>query len=127
MEGSQLIDILKDQNYVGQILSCIDKLDSRLETGDVLATFIDIDSVSIDNRRIRNLTLKHPSVYFFCMSRDKFHPELRDAIRYHIYACLNIPVNPDELIYWLRCIKCSQNESRGPPQGVPTNQANEET
>lgn len=127
MEAEQLIHILKEHDYDSQMLPCIEKLDLRLATSEVLATFIDIDTVSIDNRRIRNLTHRHPSVYFFCMSHDKFHPELRDAICYHIYACLNKPIDPDELIYWLRCIHCSENDSRGPPRAASTTRSEKET
>jgi hypothetical protein len=65
---------------------------------------MDIDSVPVDNRTIRELTIKHPETYFLCTSKDRFHPDLKDAICYHIYACLNKPVDPDELFYWLRSI-----------------------
>jgi hypothetical protein len=30
---------------------------------------------------------------------------LRDSIRDHIYACLTKPIDPDELVYWLKCIR----------------------
>ena len=49
------------------------------------------------------------------LSFDKFHPELKDAICYHIYACLNKPIDPDELLYWLKCIQEDDTESRGSP------------
>ena len=114
-EVDQIRDILTEENYDCDVLQTIKDLDSELDQGAASAAFIDIDSVPIDNRLIRKLTLKHPSVYFFCMSRDKFHPELKDAICYHIYACLNKPLDPDELVYWLRCISSNENESRPTP------------
>ena len=114
-EVDQIRDILTEENYDSEVLQTIKDLDSKLDQRASTAAFIDIDSVAIDNRLIRKLTLKHPSVYFFCMSRDKFHPELKDAICYHIYACLNKPLDPDELVYWLRCISNSENESRPTP------------
>ena len=82
----------------------IKELKICLGKSDYLAVIIDIDTVSIDNRCIRELTLKYPNVYFFCLSKDKFHPELQDAICYHIYACLNKPVDPQELLFWLKCV-----------------------
>lgn len=65
---------------------------------------LDLDSIRIDNRTIRELTILYPHIYFLCMSKDRFHPELKDAICYHIYACLTKPLDYDELLYWLRCI-----------------------
>jgi hypothetical protein len=44
------------------------------------------------------------------MSSDRFHPELKDAICYHIYACLTKPLDYDELLYWLRCIEDNGND-----------------
>ena len=74
--------------------------------GDSACQFIfwDIDTVPADNRTVRDLTLKFPGVYFFCLSKHPFHPELKDAICYHIYACINRPIDPDELFYWLKSI-----------------------
>ena len=52
--------------------------------------------------------------YFFCLSKHPFHPELQDAICYHIYACLNRPVDPDELFYFLRSINENETKSSKP-------------
>jgi len=78
-----------------------------------LAVILDIDSVPLDNRAIRKLSAQYPGVPLLCISRDRIHPELKDAISYHILACLNKPVDFDELIYWLRCIESRQRESPG--------------
>jgi len=72
---------------------------------------LDLDSILVDNRSIRKLTLNYPQVYFLCMSKDRFHPELKDAICYHIYACLTKPLDEDELLYWLKCIEDEENGS----------------
>jgi DNA-binding NtrC family response regulator len=104
LEAIELSAMMVERNYASDILLSLEELASRLGSNDVTAVFIDVDSVSVDNRYIRDLTLKHPSVYFFCISRDRFHPELKDAICYHIYACLNKPVDPDELRFFLDSI-----------------------
>jgi DNA-binding NtrC family response regulator len=80
------------------------KLEKRIKQSGCQAIFWDIDTVNADNRMIRDLTLKFPGVYFFCLSKHPFHPELKDAICYHIYACLNRPIDPNELFYWLKSI-----------------------
>lgn len=100
-EAVQLCTMMAERDYDSEISVSMEMLGSRLEAGDVKAAFIDIDTIATDNRCIRNLTLKHPSVYFFAISCERFHPELKDAICYHIYACLNKPIDPDELNFFL--------------------------
>ena len=115
VEADQVSGMLADKRYTSQIVTSIELLISKLDQRCRRSVLIDIDSVPVDNRCIRNLTLTYPAIYFFCMSRDRFHPGLKDAICYHIYACMNKPINPEELIYWMRCIDRAENESRGPP------------
>ena len=109
-QGSQeLCDILKSQHYPTATTQSLSELESCIEEENHIAVIIDIDSVPVDNRSIRNLALKHPGVRFLCTSKDKFHPELKDAICYHIYACINKPVDPDELLYWIKSIYEEEN------------------
>lgn len=115
MEADHINTVLADESYTSETVPSLEILESRLQRSCGSAVLIDIDSVPIDNRCVRTLTLKHPSSYFFCMSRDKFHPELKDAICYHIYACMKKPIDPEELIYWMRCVDGDKNRSRGPP------------
>ena len=58
---------------------------------------------------LRELAADFPATPFLCISRDRVHPELKDAIRNHIYACLTKPVDMDEITYWLRCIREDQS------------------
>ncbi|RJQ67026.1 MAG: hypothetical protein C4519_24730 [Desulfobacteraceae bacterium] len=90
-------------------------LESGLRSAPCLAAILDIDSVPLENRTIRQLTIAFPGVSFFCTSRYRFHPELKDAICYHLFACLNKPVDYDELHYFLKCILRNETDSRGPP------------
>ncbi|NNL75902.1 MAG: hypothetical protein HKO68_06170 [Desulfobacterales bacterium] len=91
-----------------------DKLETHIEDSGCQAIFWDIDTVPADNRTVRDLTIKFPGIYFFCLSKHPFHPELQDAICYHIYACLNRPVDPDELFYFLRSINENETKSSNP-------------
>jgi DNA-binding NarL/FixJ family response regulator len=70
-----------------------------------IAAILDLDSVPLDNRTIRQLTTSFPSVQFLSASRDRSHPDLRDAIAHHLFACLTKPIDPDELHYFLKCIR----------------------
>ena len=108
----ELCEVLEKERYSVSALHSIQNLEKHLEEKKFQAVIIDIDAISIDNRTIRKLTLHFPEVYFFCLSEQPFHPELKDAICYHIYACLNKPVDEDELFYFLRSIY--ENETDTP-------------
>jgi len=97
--------ILESHGFPTTSIHSLAVLESLIQSGDILAVVVDIDSVPVDNRTIRELTLKYPGVRFLCTSKDRFHPELKDAICYHIYACLNKPVDPDELLYWIKSVR----------------------
>lgn len=101
--------LLEKNQYSTISIHSIQNLEHHLEEKKSLAVILDIDTITVDNRMVRKLTLKFPGIYFFCLSKHPFHPELKDAICYHIYACLNKPVDEDELFYFLRDIY--KNES----------------
>jgi two-component system, NtrC family, response regulator GlrR len=86
------------------------ELRNQLSEKSCIAVIMDIDSVAVDNRTIRDLVSAFPTIPFLCISKERFHPELRDSIRNHIYACLTKPIDPDELTYWLRCIRADDRE-----------------
>ena len=107
--SKELSSILESQHYQTNTIQSMPELDGCIKSEDCIAVIIDIDSVPVDNHTIRNLALQYPAVRFLCTAKDRFHPELKDAICYHIYACLNKPVDPDELLYWIKCIYEEEN------------------
>ena len=103
--GSRFCKLLEEGGYRATPLDSIPSLERSLQDEHPLAVIIDIDTIQVDNRCIRDLTVKYPGVYFFGLSSEALHPELREAICYHIYACMKKPVDPDELFYWLGSIE----------------------
>lgn len=103
--------ILAENSYAAHVVENMAMLDQALTKKTANCTILDVDTLDIDNPAIRKLTLQYPQIYFLCMSRDRFHPKLKDAICYHIYACLTKPLDYDELLYWLRCI---ENDAAAP-------------
>lgn len=102
--SGELSNILNSKKYPFSQAQTVSSLEGLFESDQYVAVILDIDSVPVDNRTIRDLTIKYPGVRFLCTSKDRFHPELKDAICYHIYACLNKPVDPDELLFWIKSI-----------------------
>ena len=110
-ECNEFCDLLNEQHFrTVSILSLPDMI-TFIEDTESMVVIIDLDSVPIDNRTIRKLTLKYPGIYFLCLSSDRFHPHLKEALCYHIYACINKPVDPDELLYWVRSIHKDESDS----------------
>ena len=103
-----LLALLSGQDYETQRVGSLTELRHTLAKEKFMAVFMDIDSVAVDNRVIRELAADFPVTPFLCMSRERVHPELKEAISNHIYACLTKPVDMDEIIYWLRCIREDQ-------------------
>ena len=103
--------LLAEYFYMAVPVDTLANLKRHLSNGEYLAVIMDIDSVPLDNRSIRNLVLEYPGTCILCVSKDRFHPELKDAICYHIYACLRKPVDPDELQFWLRSIRENEVDS----------------
>jgi len=104
--------LLEKEEYFTIPVHSIQYLEANIKQSNCIAVVLDIDTISIDNRTVREFTLKFPEVYFFCLSEQSFHPELKDAICYHIYACLNKPVDPDELFYFLRSIDEHETDTK---------------
>ena len=114
-ESKHLGGLLTERQYKSVAIDSLSEAGDHLLGQPCKAVIIDIDSVIVDNRTIRILSHQFPKVYWLCTSRKKIHPELSDAFRHHIYACISKPVDPDELFYWLKCIFENETENRGPP------------
>jgi len=99
-----LRNLLEERGYHTVPARSLSELNLFLQKKDCLVVLMDLDTAPLDNRTIRDLTQKNPAVYFLCLSSKRFHPELKESICYHIYACINKPVDLDELYYWLRSI-----------------------
>ena len=110
-ECGELCALLNDHQFSALPIHSLPEMVTFIQNTECLVVIMDLDSVPIDNRSIRELTLKYPETYFLCLSSDRFHPHLKEALCYHIYACINKPVDPDELIYWVRSIQKNESDA----------------
>lgn len=107
-EVKEICDILQPAGYTPCIIDNLEGVEEAVTAGNCMAVLLDLDSLDVSNRTVRQMTLKFPQVCFLGTSWKPFHPELQDAICYHIYACVQKPIDPDELLYWLKCIQQDQ-------------------
>ena len=108
VQCQKLCDMVSAWHYVAVPVHNLDGVAVHFHDGDFIAVVLDIDSITVDNRTIGRLAKAHPDVCLFCVSENRFHPELQEAIGSHFFACLSKPVDPDELSYWLNSI--SEND-----------------
>jgi DNA-binding NtrC family response regulator len=105
VEIAGISQLLKEAGFFWLAVTSASKLKKKLKDASFLAVIMDLDSMAVDNRSIKDLALQFPNVPLLCISRARFHPELKDSIRDHIYACLTKPIDSDEFKYWLKCIQ----------------------
>lgn len=104
-EAEQLSKFLTEQTYRVRLTESLDDLELKLSWKECITALLDLDSVSLDNHTIRRLAGKYRQIHFFCMSQNRLHPDLKEAICNHFYACLAKPMDYDELLYWLKCVE----------------------
>lgn len=80
------------------------ELQEFLTESNCRVILIDLDTISIDNRTLGQIKRQHPEIEIIAKSGRTFHPELEEALRSHILACLAKPLDPDELTFWLKSI-----------------------
>jgi DNA-binding NtrC family response regulator len=79
-------------------------MDQYLGESDCRAIILNLDNVSVTNKSLKQIKRKNPSLNIIAFSERQFHPELEEALREYISVCLAMPVDPDELTYWLKAI-----------------------
>jgi DNA-binding NtrC family response regulator len=104
-ESSGISRLLGEAGCRVQTVGSPTELTDLLKDKACMAVIMDLDSVALDNRSIKKLAAQFPTIPLLCISKERFHPELQDSIRDHIYACLTKPIDQNELSYWLKSIR----------------------
>ena len=100
----RISEILVRESYRIKVFANIEDLLAYLETSLCKAVIIDMDELPVDKQFFRNLKRLQPALSILALSSRSFHPELEEAMSRHIYACLNKPIDPEELIFLLEGI-----------------------
>jgi len=99
-----LCELLETHGYPAIQSHSLDGLPGLVQESSRRAVILDLDTVPVENRRFRDLKRKCPGLFIIAVSGRPFHPELKEAMTTHIYACLCKPVDPDDLIYLVKSI-----------------------
>jgi DNA-binding NtrC family response regulator len=116
-ERQELWQVLERSHYHAASTSSLAELLTHIRENSCYAVILDLDSLPVDNRFIRGLCKENPDLHVIGISSRTFHPELEEAMRTYISACLSKPVDPDELIYWLKSLCEGEPGPRASPEG----------
>ncbi len=111
-ECDRLCILLEQQNYGTVSLHSLHDLEKIIQKTACRVVILDLDSLPVDNRSIKDLRRQHPGLRIMGLSSSSYHPELEQAMSDDICACLRKPLDLDELIY---CIKsfCQNGDEPG--------------
>lgn len=101
-ECREMCALLESEHYTTLGLDSLESLAEKLEESRCHAVTLDLDSLPVTNRFIRDLRKQRPGLCILVLSERPFHPDLVEAMSNHVYACIRKPLDPEELIYVLR-------------------------
>ncbi|MBI5248714.1 MAG: response regulator [Desulfomonile tiedjei] len=94
--------------------SCSD-LQGLMSGSTSCIVILDLDEVCVDNRFLKKLKTGNAGLSVLAISSKKFHPELRESMSSYIHACLSKPVDPEELLFWLKSITLDNPQKERSP------------
>lgn len=102
---SQIIcNMIEAHSYKTASLNSLKDLNGYMEHSPCRAVVLNLDSITVTNKILKQLKAKNPLTSIIGISERQFHPELEESLREYISVCLTEPVDPDELIYWLKTV-----------------------
>ena len=99
-----LCSLLADHEYAAIPLESFASMEPYMREIDCRAFILNLDNVAVTNKFFRDLKRKKPMLNIIVLSKRQFHPELEEAFREYIYVCLAVPMDSEELVYWLKTI-----------------------
>jgi DNA-binding NtrC family response regulator len=101
---NSLAAVLEGEQLKAANADSIEELKELLSSSQVVVAVIDIDLLPINNQVIHELAVKYPGLNFLCISNNRFHPDLKEVMTSKIYACIQKPIDMNELLYFIRSI-----------------------
>ncbi len=115
-----LCALLKQENHNVVELHSLLSLKKIVQDTPCRVVILDLDSVPVDNRFIKEFKRQNPGFPIMVLSSRSFHPELEQVMSKHICACLRKPPDPEELLYCIRSFCENEHDSSGRKRGEGT-------
>ena len=103
-QSQNICNILEAQSYKTASLNSLSDLNGYMEDNACPAVILNLDNITVTNKILRQLKAKNPQTSIIAVSERQFHPELEESLREYISVCLTEPIDPDDLIYWLKTV-----------------------
>ena len=103
-QSANICNMLEAHNYKAASLNSLSDLNGYMQDIPCPAIILNLDSIAVTNKILKRLKAKNPLTSIIGISERQFHPELAESLREYISVCLTEPVDPDELIYWLKTV-----------------------
>jgi DNA-binding NtrC family response regulator len=100
-QAREISELLRASDYPAVALDSFADLHEQIGGTSAKVLLVDLDQAVVDNAFFRNIKKRQPGVFILALSSASHHPDLQEAIRSHIYACLAKPLDHEELLYWL--------------------------
>ena len=97
----EISELLRASDYPTVALHSFEDLHEQIRGALVKVLLVDLDNMVVDNAFFRNVKKRQPGVFILVFSSASHHPDLKEAMGSHIYACLAKPLDTEELLYWL--------------------------
>ncbi len=107
-----LSSVLRNQRYKTIEVPTFLDLSTALSHKKQPIVILNLDAEGVDSQFLRGLMRGSIRPHIIGLSERMFHPELKEAMSKHISACLSRPVDPEELLYWIRCVLQNSEERR---------------
>jgi DNA-binding NtrC family response regulator len=104
--------LLGQENYTTTPLHSPRDLQENILQGGFRVAILNLDVLPVDDHFFRDLKRINPSAIFTALSGRPFHPELKESLCEHIYACIHKPYDPMQLCYWLKTAFINEDEWR---------------
>ena len=103
-ESQHTIQLLKSNGYYSNAVDNFEAFLKALGNPECIAGLIDIDCFKINNNQVQEIAEQHPNTVLFFTSTERIHPDLKESIAQFVFACMTKPLNPNELVFWLRSL-----------------------
>lgn len=96
-ENFELCQILDELGYISSSKKSFDELAETLIEKTYQAVIIDIDTLPLENRQIRQISEQFTDLNLIFTSKDRLHPDLKESISRYVYACIHKPFDVEEI------------------------------
>ena len=100
--GNSLMGQLPKGLYRATVIASLKAMTEELQASSTCIAAMDIDTIEPDIQRIRALKRNHANLVLLAFSDRKFHPEHKEVLSNHFFACLTKPVDMDEMLYLIK-------------------------